>query len=198
MAANASGSPRSRMTVEQRRDQLLRIGARLLADRPYDEVWVDQVAELAQVSRGLLYHYFPTKRDFATAIIQTEADRMPAMTEPDPALPVAEQLVAGLDAYFRYAEDNEAGYRALHGGAALADEKVRAILAANHTRQEDWVVDALHPGGGAPVALRVAVRGWMAFIVAVCLDWLRERALTRDEARDLCARALFRLTGLPG
>ncbi len=38
----------------------------------------------------------------------------------------------------------------------------------------------------------LAVRGWLAFTTAVCLEWLRgSEELTRDQVRDLCARALL-------
>jgi AcrR family transcriptional regulator len=52
---------RQRLSPERRREQLLQIGARLFAEHPYEDVWIEEVAELAGVSRGLLYHYFPTK-----------------------------------------------------------------------------------------------------------------------------------------
>jgi AcrR family transcriptional regulator len=52
---------RRRLDPEQRRAQLLDIGARLFAERAYEDVWIEEVAELAGVSRGLMYHYFPTK-----------------------------------------------------------------------------------------------------------------------------------------
>ncbi|CAM5485104.1 hypothetical protein SHIRM173S_11900 [Streptomyces hirsutus] len=38
------------------------------------------MAGIAGVSRGLLYHYFPTKRDFFAAVVQRESDRMLRMT----------------------------------------------------------------------------------------------------------------------
>jgi hypothetical protein len=42
--------------------------------------------------------------------------------------------------------------------------------------------------------LRIAVRGWLSFMVTVCLEWLEEpatSAMPRDDVRDLCARALL-------
>jgi hypothetical protein len=39
--------------------------------------------------------------------------------------------------------------------------------------------------------VRLAVRGWLAFTTAVCLEWLRGGELTREQVRDLCARALL-------
>ncbi|ONF73467.1 TetR/AcrR family transcriptional regulator [Amycolatopsis keratiniphila] len=197
MAPSTSGKPRSRLTTAERREQLLRIGARLFAERPYDDVWIEQVADIAEVSRGLLYHYFPTKRDFVTEVIRSQGERLLEMTKSDPTLPVEEQLTAGLDAYLRYVEANEDGYRALHSGTSIAVDGVREVLDNNFAEQGRRILEVLCPDGEPPEALRVLVRGWLAFVVAVCLDWLKYRRLTRDEIRDLCAKALLDIVDLP-
>lgn len=197
MAPSTSGKPRSRLSTAERREQLLRIGARLFAERPYDDVWIEQVADIAEVSRGLLYHYFPTKRDFVTEVIRAEGERLLKMTESDRTLPVAEQLTAGLDAYLRYVEANEDGYRALHSGTSIAVDGVREVLDNNFAEQGRRILEVLCPDGEPPEALRVLVRGWLAFVVAVCLDWLKYRKLTREEIRDLCAKALLDLVDVP-
>ncbi|RSN05446.1 TetR family transcriptional regulator [Streptomyces sp. WAC 05977] len=197
MAPSTSGKPRSRLSTAERREQLLRIGARLFAERPYDDVWIEQVADIAEVSRGLLYHYFPTKRDFVTEVIRAEGERLLKMTESDRTLPVAEQLTAGLDAYLCYVEANEDGYRALHSGTSIAVDGVREVLDNNFAEQGRRILEVLCPDGEPPEALRVLVRGWLAFVVAVCLDWLKYRRLTREEIRDLCAKALLDLVDVP-
>ncbi|RSN19239.1 MULTISPECIES: TetR/AcrR family transcriptional regulator [unclassified Amycolatopsis] len=197
MAPSTSGKPRSRLTTAERREQLLRIGARLFAERPYDDVWIEQVADIAEVSRGLLYHYFPTKRDFVTEVIRSQGERLLEMTKSDPTLPVEEQLTAGLDAYLRYVEANEDGYRALHSGTSIAVDGVREVLDNNFAEQGRRILEVLCPDGEPPEALRVLVRGWLAFVVAVCLDWLKYRRLTREEIRDLCAKALLDIVDLP-
>ena len=58
---------RTRLSTEQRRLQLLAIGAELFARRPYEQVSIEEVAEIAQISCGLLYHYFPSKRAMVLA-----------------------------------------------------------------------------------------------------------------------------------
>ena len=45
-----------RLSTDARREQLLASGARLLAQRPYDEVSIEEIARAAGVSKGLLYH----------------------------------------------------------------------------------------------------------------------------------------------
>ncbi|ELS58687.1 TetR/AcrR family transcriptional regulator [Streptomyces viridochromogenes] len=197
MAANQGERTRRRLSTEERREQLLAVGARLFSESPYDDVWIEQVAEIAGVSRGLLYHYFPTKRDFFAAVVERESGRMLRMTAAVPGVPVREQLAAGLDAYLEYVESHAHGYRAFHRADAAGDQAVRKVYQRALAAQERQIVAAMaaDPEFG-PVFevrpdLRLAVRGWLAFTTAVCLEWLRGSDLSREQVRDLCARALL-------
>ncbi|MEU5797379.1 TetR/AcrR family transcriptional regulator [Streptomyces sp. NPDC047813] len=197
MPANQGERARRRLSTGERREQLLTVGARLFSESPYDEVWIEQVADLAGVSRGLLYHYFPTKRDFFAAVVERESERMLRMTAAEPGVPAREQLTAGLDTYLGYVEAHAHGFRAFHRADAAGDQSVRKVYQRALAAQEKQILAALaaDPEFG-PVSeraphLRLAVRGWLAFTTAVCLEWLRDAELSRDQVRDLCARALL-------
>ncbi|MFK4107444.1 TetR/AcrR family transcriptional regulator [Streptomyces sp. NPDC002176] len=197
MAANQGERARRRLSTEERREQLLAVGARLFSESPYDDVWIERVAEIAGVSRGLLYHYFPTKRDFFAAVVERESERMLRMTAAVPDVPVREQLGAGLDAYLGYVEAHAHGFRAFHRADAAGDQAVRRVYQRALAAQERQILAALAADPefgpafeGAPQA-RLAVRGWLAFTTAVCLEWLREGEPGRDQVRELCARALL-------
>ncbi|MFH8218064.1 TetR/AcrR family transcriptional regulator [Streptomyces sp. NPDC018057] len=198
MAANQGEQrTRRRLSTQERREQLLSVGARLFSESPYDDVWIEQVAEIAGVSRGLLYHYFPTKRDFFAAVVERESGRMLRMTAAVPGVPVREQLTAGLDAYLEYVSAHAHGYRAFHRADAAGDQAVRRVYRRALAAQERQILAALDadpefgPSAARRPDLRLAVRGWLAFTTAVCLEWLRGSELTRAQVRDLCARALL-------
>ncbi|MFF5475835.1 TetR/AcrR family transcriptional regulator [Streptomyces sp. NPDC012935] len=197
MAANQGERTRRRLSTEERREQLLAVGARLFSESPYDEVWIEQVAEIAGVSRGLLYHYFPTKRDFFAAVVERESERMLRMTAAAPGVPVREQLAASLDTYLEYVEAHAHGYRAFHRADAAGDQAVRKVYRQALAAQEKQILAAMSadpefgPVFGERPDVRLAVRGWLAFTTAVCLEWLRGSDLSRDQVRDLCARALL-------
>ncbi|MGA4837899.1 TetR/AcrR family transcriptional regulator [Streptomyces sp. G45] len=200
LSANPQERTRRRLSTEERKEQLLTVGARLFAQNPYDEVWIERVAEIAGVSRGLLYHYFPTKRDFFAAVVERESRHMLRLTAVVPGRPVREQLAAGLDAFLGYVETHGEGFRAFHRGEAGGDPVVREVYREALAAQERQVLEALAAdpetahlgaGGAGAAALRLAVRGWLAFMVAVCLEWLDERELSREQVRDLCARTLL-------
>ncbi|MFH9984524.1 TetR/AcrR family transcriptional regulator [Streptomyces luteogriseus] len=197
MAANQGGRSRRRLSTEERREQLLSVGARLFSESPYDDVWIEQVAEIAGVSRGLLYHYFPTKRDFFAAVVERESERMLRMTAAVPGVPVREQLAAGLETFLEYVEAHAHGYRAFHRADAAGDQAVRRVYRRALAAQERQILAALAadpefgPAFEGRPEVRLAVRGWLAFTTAVCLEWLRGTESGREQVRELCTRALL-------
>jgi AcrR family transcriptional regulator len=197
MAVEEGQRTRRRLSTGERREQLLSVGARLFSESPYDDVWIEQVAEIAGVSRGLLYHYFPTKRDFFAAVVERESERMLRMTATVPGVPAREQLDANLDAFLAYVEEHAHGYRAFHRADASGDQAVRKVYQRALVAQERQILAALAADpefgrlAGERPDLRPAVRGWLAFTTAVCLEWLRGSDLSRQQVRDLCARSLL-------
>ena len=197
MAANPQERTRRRLSTEERREQLLSVGARLFAQSPYDDVWIERVAEIAGVSRGLLYHYFPTKSEFFAAVVERESRRMLRLTAAVPGIPVRDQITTGLDTFLTYVETHAQGFRAFHRAEATGDPAARKVYRDGLAAQEHQILEALaaDPEAAATtrdmLTLRLAVRGWLAFMVAVCLEWLEEPQLPREQVRDLCARALL-------
>ncbi|WP_138999225.1 TetR/AcrR family transcriptional regulator [Rhodococcus zopfii] len=182
--------PRRRLSPDQRRTELLDIGARLFSQHAYDDVRIDEVAELAGVSRGLMYHYFPTKREFMAAVVQRESDRLLAVTEPNPALSVHDRIAAGLDAYLEYIESHAQGVLAVNRGAVSADASIRGIVDAELDVQQQRIVEALAPSAADRELVELAVRGWISFVRTVCIDWLDRPTITTAQLRGLCLDAL--------
>ena len=183
-------TPRKRMTPTQRRAQLLEIGSALFAERPYEDVWIEEVADLAGVSRGLMYHYFPSKREFFVEVVRTESERNLDLTAPDTSLPVLEQIAAGLDAYISYTDEHAHGVRAVNRGSLLGDRRIDDILNREFEIQQERILAALPERFRDDEMVRTALRGWVAFVRAVCLDWVERRTLSREQVRAVCLRAV--------
>ena len=116
---------RTRLGIDERRAQLLEVGLELFSTRPYDEVRIDEVAARAGVSRGLLYHYFPTKRDFYVDVVRASIADAYEFSEPDPSLPPLGRLRASVDAWLDYVESNAAGFLTAYGAGIGTDPEVR-------------------------------------------------------------------------
>ena len=170
----------ARLDPEERRAQLIELGLRMLSSETPERVPVDEIAEAAGISRGLLFHYFPTKRDFYVAVAREAARRLLEVTEPDPALHHMERLHASLAAYVDYVAENEALYIALVRGAAGSDKELQAISEETRAESARRVIEALGLDDPDPL-VRTAARGWVGFIEETTLDWLRNRDLDRDK-----------------
>jgi AcrR family transcriptional regulator len=186
-----------RLSTDARREQLLASGARLLAERPFDEVSIEEIARAAGVSKGLLYHYFPTKKDFLIAALERGQEELAALTAPDPSLPPAEQLAASLDRFLDFVEEHEAAYAAIFRSRGGGDPEIQAALEAGRRQRMDAVIESLATWEAAPASvertptLETAVQGWFFFIEGAVLRWLEHRDLERDELRELLALALI-------
>jgi AcrR family transcriptional regulator len=179
------GSPlRSRLAMDSRRAQLLDLGLRLFGTRAYDEVSIDDIAAEANVSKGLLYHYFGGKRAFYVAVVSDAAQRLLAALMPSRDLPPPARALAGLDAYVGFVEQRADAYAALVTGGLGADPQIAEILEA--ARQE--IVGIILTNIGLPrprPAYRLALRSWIGGVEAACVDWLRRRDLPRDRLLQL-------------
>lgn len=186
-----------RLSTDARREQLLAAGARLLAERPYDEVSIEEIAQAAGVSKGLLYHYFPTKRDFLIAAIERGQEELAELTAPDPDLPPAEQLGASLDRFLDFVEEHEAAYAAIFRSRGGGDPAIQAVLEAGRQQRMDAVIDSLASWEAAPAnvertpTLETAIQGWFFFVEGAVLRWLERRDIERTELRELLALALI-------
>jgi AcrR family transcriptional regulator len=191
-AAVREEPPRARLDVDERRKQLVALGLDLFGARPFDEVSIDELAAAAGISKGLLYHYFPTKKDFYVATVRAAAEQLVARTSQDHAGEPIERLRAGLDAYLDYVVEHQQPYTALMRGGVGVDAEVSRIVdetrAALGTRLlEGTPIDAKDP------LVRLALRGWIGFVEAATLDWLDgKRKVARLKLRELLAQTLMR------
>ena len=168
----------ARLTPATRRAQLLEVGRQVFLARPYDELSMDDLAVLGGVSKGLLYHYFPTKRDFYMAVLNSAVDEMIEIVRPEGDLPPAEQLRVALDGYLRYVDEHAVSYTAVLRGGIGGDPGVVAI--ADRFRNAAYELILSQAPEVTPL-LGFAVRGWIGFVEAVSLEWLRTRRPARSE-----------------
>jgi AcrR family transcriptional regulator len=182
-----TGPAYSRLGVDERRRQLLEAGERVFTERSYDDASMAEVARAAGISKGLLYHYFPSKRDLFVATLEAAAADLRALTEPDPALPPAEQLVKAVDAYLGWIEDHADSYAKLLESQSGSDD-VRSYMAQMRADTVERLLGAVVRGGD-PAAVRTALHGWLWFMDGACLDWLAHRDLSRGQLRDLLVTA---------
>lgn len=94
---------------EGARDALVEAAHELFMERDYDEVSTAEILERSGVSRGALYHHFPSKQDLFRAVYEVSERRVLALVAADAAAAATpfEALLESARAYLRQAETNE-------------------------------------------------------------------------------------------
>ncbi|MBX3272664.1 MAG: TetR/AcrR family transcriptional regulator [Sandaracinaceae bacterium] len=183
---------RARFSVDERRAQLLELGLRLFAERAYDEVSIDDIASAANISKGLLYHYYGGKRAFYVACVAHAAEALVERTHMSDEIPEPDRARAGLDAYFDYAEEHATAYVALMRSGIGNDPEVAAIVEATRTRIVRRALDGMGITTPRP-AFRAALRAWIGAVEAACLEHLEHRDVARVGLVDMLLAGLYGL-----
>jgi AcrR family transcriptional regulator len=209
LRASGSSATRRRLSPDDRRNELLALGAEVFGHRPYDEVRIDEIAERAGVSRALMYHYFPDKRAFFTAVVRAEGEKLfeATNTPPQPGLSLFEQLRAGVLAYLEYDEAHPHGAWASYMGMGRSDPVLRGIDDVDNGRQADRIIARILQTVDEPLDgklerdLQVIVYGWLAFTFELCRQRIIDPSIDAGNVADSCAHALLdaiaRIPGLP-
>src|SRR5216683_6807591 len=84
-----------RLTRDARFDQLVAAAMPIIAAHGYAEFSLEELAARAEVTRNLLYHYFPRgRRDVALAVAEEAGRRLTADWVVDEQVPLAERVAA--------------------------------------------------------------------------------------------------------
>ena len=184
-----AGAAYTRMPVDERRRQLLELGARLFATHSYTELSMAKIAREAGISKALLYHYFPSKQEYFVATLRQGAEEIALRTEPDPDLPTHEALSRSVDAFLGWIEENETAYRKMMESVGSVPE-VKVLVDEIRSATSARILEGIGAPEPASPQLRVAAGAWLWFMDGAILDWLDHRDMTRAELRDLLLGAL--------
>lgn len=172
----------TRLAPEARRAQLVEIGVRLVSASSFDEVMIDDVAREAGISRGLLFHYFPSKRDFQVAVAEAAVEEFIDAITPPTNLPPEQQVRAGLEAFIDYIATRREAFLSLVRGAGGGNAELRGVLDQAHDEVADRILAVLWDVFEVEVTplLRTVVHGYIAFIEEATVRWLTDGGSSKE------------------
>ena len=161
------------------REALVAAAHELFLERDYDQVSTEEILARSGVSRGAMYHHFPTKLDLFRAVYEASEQRVLALVagELAEAADPFDALILGSRAYLRQAETNPelrriglVQSRAVLGwtqwrevaanlGLGVVREMVRAAIAAGQ-------ISARDPEPTAQILLGALIEAAMLIAVA--------------------------------
>jgi AcrR family transcriptional regulator len=187
-----------RLDHDERRRQILACARRLFSERSYDAVSTTDIANEAGVARGLLHHYFGTKRDLYLEVVR-ELMRMPSNPVPleAPGRGIEHVIDESVDRWLTMLERNRGTWLAANAARGLGarDPELEAILEEAREQAADRLIEALqtYEAATAPPALRALIRSYSGFAEAASIEWLARERLTREQLHTMLTQTFLNL-----
>jgi AcrR family transcriptional regulator len=164
----------------------------LFLARPYADVKMSEIADAAGVVRGLLHHYFGTKRVLYVEVVRATLS-LPTVPLPDStgAPGSASRWSASVDGWMRFVEANQSIWLSAVGAGGLGrDDEVDAIIDEARELVATRALEALGLTPTEVERLLPVARGFGGFAEEVTREWLLRGRIGRDQARAMLLAAL--------
>ncbi len=199
MAAPATAPHPARLDGDVRRLEILAAARKLFSERGFSAVSTTELAAEAGVARGLINHYFGTKRELYIEVVR-EMVRFRSQPVPeyvDGATP-RERLDESIDRWLEMVARNREAWLAAIGAEGLGrDPEIEAVL--DEAREEATLrliaVLGLGPAADARPELHAVLRAYGGMAEAATREWLERDRWSREQVAAFLKEALPRLIG---
>jgi len=208
-AAPTPSAKRLRLQRERRIERILSASQRLFSTQAYDAIAIEDLAAAAGMSKGLLYHYFKSKRDLYVATVAHVLTQMAHFTDLSP------NLHAGLSQMLSLFEQSPGLAKMVLRGGIGVDPAVEGLLDAYRQQQLQRLYQSLGFLGafadgspdpsagshtlfllgfvgdaaavstdasiGSQALVVLGLRGWLGLLDEVCLHWVQQPDVTREQ-----------------
>ena len=185
-----------RLEPDTRRGQILACAIQLFGERPYSAVSTSDIAAEAGVARGLINHYFGTKRDLYLEVVR----RMVHMPPADELTPPQGDLRTRIDKSVGWVLDavqvHGKTWVAVTGAEGIgADPEVERILDEADEIAADRVLVTVGLDAVAEhrEVLRAMIRAYGGMLKALVREWLIRKTMTREQVQLMLSQQLYTL-----
>jgi len=185
---------RTRLDPAERRRQILKVAIETFREEPYSEVSLDDLATQAGVTRGLLHHYFGSKRALYLAVLEQTTTIPDGVELIPPGVTGDLRAVAGpcVERWLRVMEVSGGLWSGLGHPGNIAEADVDAILTRSRDSLVQRMIDELpFPDDLDAELLRSALRAYGAMARVTSDEWLVHKTLTRAQTGALLEASLI-------
>lgn len=182
-----------RLSPDARREQIFTCAKQLFSELPYAEVSLSHIAQEAGVARGLVNHYFGSKRDIYLEVIR-ETSTMPELTlQSLPEGTMTERVEAGVEWFLDYLKQAGGAWMSAMGSSGLGkDPELERILIEAENVSVDRLMAAmgLAADGEDHTQIHAMLRVFGQLARSGGREWLYRKTLTRAQTQTLLTAAL--------
>lgn len=183
-----------RLGPDQRREEIFASAQRLFALRPYRDVSTADIASDAGVARGLLNHYFGTKRDLYLEVVRAAASVPENVTDHAPEGSLEERIDAAVTWFLDSLSGQDAAWISAAGSSGLGrDPELERILLKAEDDAVDRVLETIDMADVTDHRdeLRAFIRAYGQLAKTAGREWLIKKQLSREQVHLLLRQSLL-------
>jgi AcrR family transcriptional regulator len=182
---------RRRLEPDARREQILSVAVRLFGERGWADVSTTDVAREAGVARGLINHYFGTKKDLYLEVIRVMLTVPPGALAGLPAGDLPQRADAIADWFLDVvAHHSRSWLAAITAGGMAGDADVDRVIDEAIDVAADSVLAAVGLADRRSGALHAMARAYVGLATSTAREWLQRGVLTRPQVHRLLSATL--------
>lgn len=203
MSSAVASRKTSRLPRSKRRAQLLGAARQVFVSQGYHAAAMDDIADVAGVSKPVLYQHFPSKLELYLALVEAGARQLVATVRQslDNTRDNSMRVQAAVAGYFDFIDDSAEFFRLLFEGDLVNDDEVLARVQNADDQCADLLAGVICEDTGLSYPEgRLLAFGLMGMAHTAARRWLREPddALSRQKAAELIASLGWRgISGFP-
>jgi AcrR family transcriptional regulator len=162
---------RTRLSPDERRGQLVALGVSFLAERPLDDLSIEELSTRAGVSRALVFHYFGSRQGLHRDVVVAASRAMLDASAPRLEFAPRARLHDTLLRIVGFVRDHRGTFYSLVRGVASGDPVVRTVVDESRDLHAERITTVyLELGTPDTPLLRTALRSWIAFAEEVLVE----------------------------
>lgn len=183
-----------RLEPDARRQQILLCAVRLFGDRPYAAVSTTELAEEAGVTRGLIHHYFGTKRGLYLEVVRRMV-MVPEFKDAEPATgSLADRAEQAVGWFLDTILPNARTFVAVSGAEGVGgDPEIEQLLAEadDLAARKVLFIAGVDSSAAAEPRQRAMIRAYGGLVKAAVREIVRDESLTKEEVHLLLTATLL-------
>ena len=190
---------RRRMEPDARRAEILAVARRLFGRASFSTVSTSDIAAEAGVARGLINHYFGSKRELYLEVVRQMMVIPASVSERLPPTTAEERLSICVDRWLDVVERNRDMWLSAIGSEAIGhDDEVERIMLEADEIATDRVLEAAMMADVTEgrEKLRAMIRAQSAMLKAASREWLVRGSLSRSDLHVMLTRSVLHLVNV--
>ena len=187
----------SRLEADERSEQILAAARRVFVRSGPAEASTTEIAREAGVTRGLVHHYFGTKRELYLAVVADLAATLPRMVRTDTRdLPVEEMVEANVTSLLDSIERDHEVWTAVLGVENVGrDPDVERMMAEARDAVIDRMAANQARGGAISDELRLVLRIYLGAAEAAAREWAVQGRASREQVHAILKGTMIAMVG---